>query len=328
MKNKCCFIVPYFGKFPNYFNLFLKSCGFNEQFNWLIFTDDKDGYIYPDNVTVVYTDFKSIIDLIQSKFDFEIVLNNPYKLCDYKPAYGYIFEDFLVEYDFWGYCDVDLIFGDLSLFINDEILSKYDKIGHLGHLTLYRNTQEINTLFKKDVEDCYRYKEVYTNSNICVFDEWEYISINDIFLKYKKKIFYDINCGDIYPYSSYFQLVKNIPEKRNFIFFKKNYIGIYKNGHMYLMYYSFFNKKIKEYSYIHLQKRKMKILTNNDNYIIYPNSFDKIQKNMLYVYIANCLSRKIFNVKKINIIYKQFRFKIIVKTHPFRKKIRNIILKQ
>ena len=325
MKNKCCFIVPYFGKFPNYFNLFLKSCRYNKDFNWLIFTDDKYVYDYPDNTKVIYTSFEEIKSLIQSKFDFEIVLNESYKLCDYKPAYGYVFDDFLKDYDFWGYCDVDLIFGNLSIFINDEILSKYDKIGHLGHLTLYRNNKDINTLFKKNIDGSYRYKEVFTTSNICVFDEWDYISINDIFLKYHKKIFYDINCADIYPYSSYFQLVDNVPEKRSFLFSKKNYMGIYKNGCTYLMYYSFFNRKIKEYSYIHLQKRKMEILTNENNFVIYPNAFDSLQKNISKIYILKCLNKKIFNVKKISHMYKKLRFKIIVKTHPFRNKVKNII---
>lgn len=328
INRKCCFIIPYFGKFPNYFNLFLKSCRYNKDFNWLIFTDDRHKYDYPNNVEVIYTTFKEIKKLIQSKFNFKISLDGPYKLCDYRPAYGFIFKDYLKNYDFWGYCDIDLIFGNLSNFIDDEILSKYDKIGHLGHLSLYRNEDTINMIFKKKYNGLSRYKEVFKMKDNCIFDEWDYISINDIFLKYNKKIFYDINCADIYPYSSYFQLVKNVPEKRALLFSKRNHIGIYKNGCTYLMYYSFFNRKIKEYSYIHLQKREMKVLTNDDNFIIYPNSFDSIKKNILNIYIFNCISKKVFNVKKINHKFKKWKFKIIVKTHPFRKKIRKTVLKE
>ena len=44
---KCVFILPYFGKFNNYFGLFLKSCGKNTEYNWLILTDDKEKYNYP-----------------------------------------------------------------------------------------------------------------------------------------------------------------------------------------------------------------------------------------------------------------------------------------
>lgn len=36
-------IVPYFGEFPNYFQLFLNSCKYNESINWVIITDkEKD----------------------------------------------------------------------------------------------------------------------------------------------------------------------------------------------------------------------------------------------------------------------------------------------
>ena len=54
---KCIIILPYFGKFNNYFNLFLKSCEKNPDFSWLIFTDDKSKYNYPENVRVEYMKF-------------------------------------------------------------------------------------------------------------------------------------------------------------------------------------------------------------------------------------------------------------------------------
>lgn len=52
-KRLCVFILPYYGKFPNYFQLFLNSCGSNPEYDWLIFTDDHTAYDYPDNVPAV-----------------------------------------------------------------------------------------------------------------------------------------------------------------------------------------------------------------------------------------------------------------------------------
>ena len=52
MKKNCIFIIPYFGKFNNYFQLFLNSCSTNENYNWLILTDDDGKYDYPKNVEV------------------------------------------------------------------------------------------------------------------------------------------------------------------------------------------------------------------------------------------------------------------------------------
>ena len=51
-----------------------------------------------------------------------------------------------MEYDFWGYCDIDLIFGNIRKFITDDILDKYDKILSRGHFTLFRNKDSINTI--------------------------------------------------------------------------------------------------------------------------------------------------------------------------------------
>ena len=64
--------------------------------------------------------------MIQEKFDYDISICEPHKLCDYKPAYGYIFEQYISEYKFWGHCDIDTIMGDLNEFITDDLLELYD----------------------------------------------------------------------------------------------------------------------------------------------------------------------------------------------------------
>ena len=114
---RCILIIPYFGKFNSYFHLFLHSCRNNPDFDWLIFTDDRRNFEYPDNITVKYTTFDKIKLYIQRKFKFKIALDQPYKLCDYKIAYGDIFSEFISGYEFWGFCDTDVIFGRGTGFI-------------------------------------------------------------------------------------------------------------------------------------------------------------------------------------------------------------------
>ena len=41
------FVIPYFGKFPNYFSLWLQSCRNNPTIDWLLFTDSNEKYDYP-----------------------------------------------------------------------------------------------------------------------------------------------------------------------------------------------------------------------------------------------------------------------------------------
>ena len=78
---KIAIIIAYFGKLPEYIQLFLDSCKLNYGFEWLIFSDDDTTYNYPSNVHLIKMNFGECKKLIQSKFDFEITLSKPQKLC-------------------------------------------------------------------------------------------------------------------------------------------------------------------------------------------------------------------------------------------------------
>ena len=108
-------ILPYFGKFPNYFTLYLYSCSFNPKIDFLIFTDILYEDQYPDNVKFITLSFKELQETAQYKLGFRIELSNPYKLCDLRPAYGVVFADYIKGYDYWGYGDIDVIYGDLQM---------------------------------------------------------------------------------------------------------------------------------------------------------------------------------------------------------------------
>lgn len=198
MKNKIALIIPYFGRFNNYFELYLKSCAKNPDFDFLFFTDDKTEFTFPPNVHVHYTTFESLREKIQSLFDFKITLHSPYKLCDYRIAYGYIFENYLQAYDFWGFCDVDLIWGDIGKVITDELLEKNDRILSRGHLSIFRNTAEINRLFMKIGEDelFIDYKHAFTTRYCCHFDEapaWKDVFARRGFRQWDEFVFADVD---------------------------------------------------------------------------------------------------------------------------------------
>ena len=51
LMQKIIIILPYFGKFSNYFNLFLKSCEKNHTIDWLVITDQPStAWTIPTNV--------------------------------------------------------------------------------------------------------------------------------------------------------------------------------------------------------------------------------------------------------------------------------------
>lgn len=275
---KGAFIIPYFGKFNNYFQLFLNSCKYNSDYDWIIFTDDRTRYDYPPNVKVHYTTFESIKKFIQAKFDFKIALNYPYKFCDLKPMYGYIFSDYLKKYPFWGHCDVDLIFGNINEFITDNILNKYDRIGILGHFTLYKNSPKVNEAFKLRLSGKERYKEVLSTGHNFSFDEEYNQSINNILVHYGFKIYKQVHEAGLYTKTSNFRLNHVRPDWNYDVEPKTKNIFVWNEGFLtrYILNNNFVNKE--DYLYIHFQSRPMKLNTKNYGcFKIIPNSFDDLE---------------------------------------------------
>lgn len=276
------FICPYFGHLPNYFDLVLISCKYNKDINWLIITDDKTKYNYPPNVRVIYTSFDELKIFIQNRIPFKINLDKPYKLCDYRPLYGYIFNQYINKYDFWGHCDFDCVFGHIRKFLNDSILDKYDKILSLGHLSIYNNS--LNNIMKDEINKNNYIKKILMNDKSYHFDE---SGINIILKKYNKKIYIDEkNIADIYCLSKPFKLVRSnfndisneMEKKMNWDVIPAKMVFSFNKGM--LKGYFIYNNNIKsqEYMYVHLQKRKMlKSIDETDKFIIIPNCFSKFE---------------------------------------------------
>lgn len=191
-------VVPYYGKLPSFFRAWAYTAGFLEQqmIDFILLTDLEIGFELPNNIKVFKMSFDELKRRVQSKFDFKISLDTPYKLCDYKPAYGFIFSDMLKKYSFWGHCDVDVLWGDVRKFVTDEILASYDKIQYLGHFVLYRNCCEMNQLFMKKA-GLFHYRKVFSTPEYYSFDE--HPGMMQIVQKYNVKNYIAINQADISP---------------------------------------------------------------------------------------------------------------------------------
>jgi len=294
-KKKAIFLLPYFGKFPNYFQLYLQSCKYNKDFDWLIITDDLTRYEYPVNVKVVIRTFEEIRELIQSKFDFMISLDKPYKLCDFRPAYGYIFQKYITGYGFWGSVDPDCIWGDLNKYITWDILDRFDKLFLLGHLTLYRNTMENNRIFMCPLNGVERFKEVFISPEGQQFDEAEgNNSINDIYSYYHIPVYEDKNRADVSPKFHCMRLsdykgsndVEQI-ESGKYQFFE------WTNGKLNCISYTCLGikKQMREHSYLHLHGERKMMCEGNclwDHFYISRNRFLEVKKqNSLFFHLSN-----------------------------------------
>jgi hypothetical protein len=308
-------ICPYFGKLPTaQMKIWLNSCLFNPTINWLIITDDKEnGLQFPTNVDVMYMSFVELKSLIKSRMPFKVEFNSPYKLCDYKPAYGYIFKDYISKYDFWGHNDMtDTVIGDLRKFITEERLNKYDKLGVLGHLTLYRNTDKVNNRIFEKASSNITFEQVASNDDYMGFDEIADYSINAIYRHHK------------YPYYQFDSEYNDIPAQifhftqgcinEDFNYYRPKITPrIYEwyEGKLYCVTINSNNITKSELAYVHYQKRKMiSEVTNYNHFYIVPNRFINATETITIDLIKRYSKRKIFYMKALQIKRNNLRCKI------------------
>lgn len=223
----------------------------------------------PINVIVKKNSFKDMQDLIFKLFQTNIT--NPYELCKYRVAYFDLFSE-AHAYDFWGYCDCDLIWGNLRKFFTEDILQNYDKISWRGHMTLFKNSPNINNAYKQIIPGFKTFKGCIENAEgVNLFDE---VGINKIFDYLGLKICKSIPFADLKIRSANFKCLHNIFPSET------NRLQIFRwsdNNGLERIYLT--KKQIKKESiaYVHFLKRPMNVARNNfeHSYLIVPNAFIK-----------------------------------------------------
>lgn len=266
-------------KLPEHFQLYLNSCGYNKEFEWLFITNSKESYLVPDNVEILHWEFSDLQHYIQKQFDFPVSLESAYKLCDYKVLYGYLFSEYIKGYDFWGYCDcTDVIWGRLGHFITEERLKNYDKIYWKGHLTLYRNEEKFNHCFMEYRKGDASYRDIISQKEYFAPDETGVLNISDAWKEKGYSVYLaEDEIADVDPLSFAFRKSHHVANGRNKAEKNCHRIFLWKSGSLYS--YSLPQNKIcrEEIAYVHFQKRKMSVRIKNlekcKRFFIIPNQF-------------------------------------------------------
>lgn len=305
------YIVPYFGKLPSGFEYWLRSCEVNTTINWLLVTDINFDFKLPNNFKLIKMSFEELKNKIQDMYDFKIAIDRPWKLCDFRPAYGEIFEEYISEFDFWGHCDVDLIFGNIRTFITDDLLNKFDKIGFQGHSTIYRNKKDVNVRYRMIFNGIDNYRDVFSINRGFCFDEG---GISKIYEKLNIEYYKNVNFAHLKKYDiNFFLGHKNVNDDY------KNYrqVFVWQNGTLTRYFLNKNKKEIEneEYMYIHFWCRPIsfKKMINKNYFFIYSdvvetkykpintkilNKYGK-KKYLLFYIKAFIKNRKKISIKKI-----------------------------
>lgn len=171
--NKIIILIPYFGKWPIWMQLYLDSIKRNTSIDFLFITDCDISYLNEiKNVKFIKTTFDDYINRYKLVLGMSINIPNPYKICDLRPFFGIIHQEIIKNYDFFGWTDVDVLFGDIRSFYSDNILNQYEvlsthKTRLSGHLALLRNNEKHRTIGYK----IYNWKQALQNPNFVGIDE-------------------------------------------------------------------------------------------------------------------------------------------------------------
>jgi hypothetical protein len=169
---RACIVIPYFGRWPRWFHLFLKTCAANPSVHWLFVSDTAFEQPLPPNVRLHALSLEALRSLACERLNMEIELSYPFKVCDFRPAFGHIFEEHLGDYAFWGWGDVDVFFGDILKSLR-RLMDVYDVISPrpdflAGEFTLIRNAEPFNSLYRKSRD----YEMVFRNRRGWDFEEY------------------------------------------------------------------------------------------------------------------------------------------------------------
>lgn len=244
MNNKIAIIVTWFGELPPYFKAWLKSAEKNTTIDFFCFFDH-DFETKSNNIFLIKSTMQDEINRISKAINEKITINNSYKFCDLRPSFGLGYADYLKDYQFWGYCDIDLVFGDIRTFLTDEVLDKYDRFYEYGHLSIFRNNDVMNNLY--NYPGCiYSKNEIFRKPAKCTPEEhW---GINRIMEINNFKCYRESDYADFYlPYQTL--LINN----------GKNYdkqIFYWEDGKAIMAYEDNNTIQKRELVYIHWQKRK------------------------------------------------------------------------
>ena len=270
-KHSIGILIPFFGRLPEMFPLWLQSCRKNPDIDWLILTDDRTPYEYPPNVRVEYTTFEAVREQIASHLGLPIRLDAGWGLCAFRPAYGDIFADRFSGYDWWGYCDLDVVFGSLRTFLTPAVLEANEKILWLGHLSLYRNRLDINEAYRLATpEGEILYERAFTRGDVICFDE---DGINRILMNQGHRVYKEVIFADFVHRSFLFRRLYHPGEAD----VNGRQVFTWEDGRLYHHVLADGRVRTAELLYIHFCRRPMQIRLSEPgrqhSYAIVPNRF-------------------------------------------------------
>lgn len=236
------------GKIPDYFWFHYETTKNLNNVEFLIFTDS-NLVVDSNNYRIIPITKFEIEEKVSLMLNYKYKISNSKKINDLKSCLGELFEEYLTDSDFFGFYDIDTLFGDFQKWVfphmNEyDVISFADSVYHnrlCGPLTIFKNTYKNRTLYRKKINE---FINILNNDNIEAFEEHQ---LSQIALEEcKVKLIYDsTNCethnGGKNTYEAYWcgnQVFVNGEEKLLYHFYRKNHTKFQKIGNTISAYYN------------------------------------------------------------------------------------------
>ena len=224
--NKIALINIWFGPMPIYLSMFIESAKKNTDIDFIFFSSWEELPVKGNNVYLAKLNLEDFNNIAIKKGVLNKGIKYPYKLCDLKPAWSHILEDYLKNYRYVGYVDIDMILGNISVFFTPEILDKHDIVTITekymsGALTIYKNNEKMREKYQM----AKGWQHVFNDDHHWAFDEFFNVDYANKELKTKK---YDSFTDVIFQEASKGKI--KLKKGENIAYEKRPGLVIYNNG--------------------------------------------------------------------------------------------------
>lgn len=151
-------IIVWFGELPKWFNFWLESCYTNPYIKWLIFFDGNFPLVKKNsNVQFIKMTYNDFLNKSNGALGFTMPYPSRRRICDMRPFFGLLFKKWIKDYEYFGWGDLDVIYGNLKKFISPEILNNdiitFNKWHLSGSFTILKRKPETDNLLKISMPD-------------------------------------------------------------------------------------------------------------------------------------------------------------------------------
>ena len=146
-------LIPYFGSWEPWTPLFFETARRNPSIDFLIVTDCDPTGLGGANLEFRHMPFDEYQARIRAILG-DLSPGDPYKVCDYRPLFGRLHRTDFEGWDFWGWCDTDILLGDVRSFYDADLLSRVDVLSThsdriSGHFALFRNDERNRRMYER-----------------------------------------------------------------------------------------------------------------------------------------------------------------------------------